>query len=464
MIRTITSAIDRNRIAHAFLLTGIRGVGKTTTARIIAKALNCIGKDGQGGPTAEPCGECEHCTGIAEDRHMDVIEMDAASHTGVGDIRELIETVHYMPASARYKVYIIDEVHMLSNSAFNALLKTLEEPPPHVKFIFATTETRKIPVTILSRCQRFDLRRVEAHTLAEHLATICKQENAQADPEALALIAGAAEGSVRDALSLLDQAMAHSESSITANDIHEMLGLADHGAIYELLEHIFAGKTAEALDALNHLYAAGADPLLLLQDMLEAVHFITRLKVVPSLKDDPSLPEVLRSQGHALAEKLSMPAVSRAWQMLLKGVEEAKNAPLPLTAVEMTLIRLAYAADLPTPDAIIRQLKEKPANAPASSPSSTPSPSTSATPRHPVTTTATAHALQAEPFAAPQELETTLHSFEEVVALFEEHKEILLCSTLRQYARVVSFADGRIELENAKELPDNFCLKFHKPL
>ncbi|MDE3061315.1 MAG: DNA polymerase III subunit gamma/tau, partial [Pseudomonadota bacterium] len=347
LVRTLTNAIETGRIAHAFLLTGIRGVGKTTTARIIARALNC-----EQGPTISPCGTCANCTMIAEDRHMDVIEMDAASHTGVGDIRELIDTVRYLPGSARYKVYIIDEVHMLSTSAFNALLKTLEEPPPHVKFIFATTEARKIPVTILSRCQRFDLKRVPLETLATHLANICAKEQVQAEEEALKIMAVAAEGSVRDALSLLDQAI--TRGPITAASVRQMLGSADNTATFRLLETLLVGDIAGALAELRRQYADGADPLLIVQDALEVTHLITRVKVTPAALADVSLSEHDRAAAKAMADKLAMPVLTRLWQMWLKGIGEVRMAPMPLAALEMLLVRIAYAAELPTPAEVIR--------------------------------------------------------------------------------------------------------------
>ncbi len=353
LVRTLGNAIQSGRIAHAFLLTGIRGVGKTTTARIIARALNCIGKDGSGGATIKPCGVCSNCKMIGEDRHVDVLEMDAASHTGVGDIRELIDTVRYLPTSARYKVYIIDEVHMLSTSAFNALLKTLEEPPPHVKFIFATTESRKIPVTILSRCQRFDLKRIDMETLAAHLAKICGKENVEADEAALKIIATAAEGSVRDSLSLLDQAIAAGET-ITAPAVRRMIGASDNTATFRLLETLLKGDVAGALAEIRAQYGAGADPLLIVQDALEVTHLITRVKVAPAALSDVSLSEHDRVAAKAMADRLPMAQLTRLWQMLLKGISEVRLAPSPIAALEMLLVRIAYAAQLPTPAEVIR--------------------------------------------------------------------------------------------------------------
>ncbi|MBT7294675.1 MAG: DNA polymerase III subunit gamma/tau, partial [Rhodospirillaceae bacterium] len=336
LVRTVTNAIRTGRLAHAFLLTGVRGVGKTSTARILARALNCTGAEGQdSGPTADPCGACEHCLAIAEDRHVDVLEMDAASHTGVDDMRELIDGVRYRPTSARYKVYIVDEVHMLSKQAFNALLKTLEEPPPHAKFIFATTEVRKLPVTVLSRCQRFDLRRVDAETLAAHFQSVAEKENAEIDSAAIRLIARAADGSVRDGLSLLDQAIAHGAGAAGEAEVRDMLGLADRARVFELFEAVMKGEIAAALDLLNEQYNAGADPITVLEDMLELTHWLTRVKLVPSVAEEPGIPEIERRLGQEMTAKLAMPELTRAWQMLLKGLGEARAAPHALMAVEM---------------------------------------------------------------------------------------------------------------------------------
>jgi DNA polymerase-3 subunit gamma/tau len=362
LVRTLSNAFATRRIAHAFMLTGVRGVGKTTTARIIARALNCIGPDGKRtDPTIHPCGVCEPCVAIAESRHVDVQEMDAASHTGIDDIREIIEGVRYAPASARYKVYIIDEVHMLSKAAFNGLLKTLEEPPPHVKFIFATTEIRKVPVTVLSRCQRFDLRRIETAELVGLLSGISNKEAVKISRDALALIARAAEGSARDGLSLLDQAIAHGEGAeITADAVRDMLGLADRGRVLDLFEKVMGGKVAEALGDLNGLYDHGADPLAVMQDLLEIVHFLTRVKVAPGAEGffDGGSSEAKRVAE--MAAKLSVPSLTRAWQMLLKGLLEVRDAMRPMAACEMALIRLAYAADLPPTDKLVRDLLDSP--------------------------------------------------------------------------------------------------------
>jgi len=358
LVRTLTNAIQSGRIAQAFMLTGVRGVGKTTTARIIARALNCIGPDGRGGPTISPCGVCDPCQAIAQDRHVDVLELDAASNTSVNDMREIIGGVRYAPVSARYKLYIIDEVHMLSNSAFNALLKTLEEPPSHVKFVFATTEIRKVPVTVLSRCQRFDLRRVATPVLIEHFGRIAGKEGVTVEPEALALVARAADGSVRDGLSLLDQAIAlGSGATVTALQVRDMLGLADRAQVLDLFEATVSARPAEALELAGELHRSGADPLMVLRDLLDYSHFLTRLKVLPALAENPALPEAERRRGAELARALAMPSLTRVWQLLLKGLGEVQLAPVPQQALEMVLIRLAYAAALPPPAELIRQLE-----------------------------------------------------------------------------------------------------------
>ena len=369
MVQTLTNAIRLGRLAHAFILTGVRGVGKTTTARIIARGLNCIGPGGTGEPTPEPCGECEHCRAISEDRHVDVLEMDAASRTGVDDIRELIEGVRYRPTAARYKVYIIDEVHMLSKNAFNALLKTLEEPPEHVKFIFATTEVRKIPVTVLSRCQRFDLRRVDIDTLVRHFAAVAKEEGVGITEAALHLIARAADGSVRDGLSLLDQAITDSsEPQISEDAVRGMLGLADRTVTFDMLDAVMRGDVAAALDYMAEQYHSGADPAVMLADLLELTHWLTRLKVVADVADAPGVPEAERVRGREMAAKLSMAALTRVWQMLLKGLDEARMAPSPLLAAEMVVVRLAYAADLPTPAEAVKALAQPAPGTPGPNP------------------------------------------------------------------------------------------------
>ncbi len=360
MVRTLKNAFAADRIAHAFVMTGVRGVGKTTTARIIAKGLNCVGPDGTGGPTTEPCGQCEACRAIAEGRHVDVMEMDAASRTGVGDIREIIDSVHYRAASARYKIYIIDEVHMLSTSAFNALLKTLEEPPAHVKFIFATTEIRKVPVTVLSRCQRFDLKRIEPEVMMAHLTRVATAEGASLAPDALALITRAAEGSVRDAMSLMDQAIAHGAGETSAAQVRAMLGLADRGRVLDLFDMIMTGDAAGALSELAAQYADGADPMAVLRDLAEITHWVSVIKVTPDAANDPTTPPDERTRGLDMAEKLPMRVLSRMWQMLLKALEEVPLAPNAMMAAEMAVIRLTHVADLPDPEKLIRELQANP--------------------------------------------------------------------------------------------------------
>lgn len=356
LVRTLTNAIETGRLAHAFLLTGVRGVGKTSTARIIARALNCTGPDGTGGPTPAPCGVCETCRLIVEDRHVDVLEMDAASRTGVNDIREIIEGVRYRPVGARFKIYIIDEVHMLSTSAFNALLKTLEEPPPHVKFIFATTELRKVPVTVLSRCQRFDLKRVEPEVLTAHFARIAGIEGAEIDEAALALIARAADGSVRDGLSLLDQAIAHGAGAVTEIQVRDMLGLADRAVVIDLLDRTLGGDIAAALDIMEDQARAGADPAVIVEDMLALVHLMTRVKLAGADGRGPVLTASERGAATRIAGRIGMAHLGRAWQMLMKGLSEVRMAPVPQAAAEMVVIRLAHAADLPDPAELARML------------------------------------------------------------------------------------------------------------
>ncbi len=360
LVQTLTNAIESGRVAHAFMLTGVRGVGKTTTARIIAKALNYTGADGTAGPTTGPTDDCETCRAISEDRHPDVMEMDAASRTGVGDIREILDGVRYAPTSARYKVYIIDEVHMLSTSAFNALLKTLEEPPPHVKFIFATTEIRKVPVTVLSRCQRFDLRRVDPETLQKHYTNVCAKENVTVEDEAISMIARAADGSVRDGLSILDQAMALAQGTITADQVRGMLGLADRGQLLDLMEHILSGKIEPCLETAANLYRVGADPETILNDLLDITHLMSKFQAVkaPPATVEPNMASAERARASDMATKAGIPALNRVWQILLKGIGELQYAPNPQAAAEMILIRLCYASDLPDPATVLKQLKD----------------------------------------------------------------------------------------------------------
>ncbi len=455
MVRTLSNAIATGRIAHAFILTGVRGVGKTTTARILARALNCIGPNGTGGPTVSPCGVCEPCRAIAEDRHVDVMEMDAASRTGVDDIRELTDGVRYKPVAARFKIYVIDEVHMLSKNAFNALLKTLEEPPPDVKFIFATTEIHKVPITVLSRCQRFSLRRVPVELLVAHYTRIAAAEAVTAEPAAIALIARAADGSVRDGLSLLDQAIALGAGTIGEALVREMLGIADRGLVFDLIEAALGGDAPASLRGMTALYEGGADPVMVLQDLLELVHFITRLKLSPGAgADDPALAGE-RTRGLALAEHLTIPALARAWQMLLKGIGEAQSAPSPIEAAEMVLVRLAYVADLPSPGELVRALDgQRAQGAPAAA---APPPRTAIVvpardpqPRA-MAVAAPAPAPQPQPVAAPAAPDP--QSFLEVVELFDKQREAVLRSHLYGNAHLVHFEPGRIELRPTEAAP-----------
>ena len=465
MVRTLRNAFAADRIHHAFIMTGIRGTGKTTTARIIAKGLNCIGADGQGGPTTEPCGHCEHCRAITEGRHVDVLEMDAASRTGVDDIREIIASVAYRAASARYKIYIIDEVHMLSNNAFNALLKTLEEPPAHVKFIFATTEIRKVPVTVLSRCQRFDLRRIEPEVMIAHLDRVAKLEGGQVAPDALALITRAAEGSVRDAMSLMDQAISHGAGETSADQVRAMLGLADRARVLDLFDHIMRGDAAAALTELAGQYADGADPMAVLRDLAEITHWLSVTKITPEAGNDPTLSPEERDRGAAMAGRLPMRVLTRAWQMLLKALEEVAQAPNAMMAAEMAIIRLTHVADLPSPDEILRKWKDveppkdggaggmrggagkatlAPQNAGASAPGG-------AVPRG-------AGGPQAALARAAPAL-AQYPDFMAVVALIREKRDMALLVEVETTLRLVKYSPGRIEFQPTPEAAPNLAAR-----
>ncbi len=360
LVKTLTNAINTNRLAHAYIFTGIRGVGKTSTARIFAKSLNCLGPDGKAIlPQVKPCGVCENCRAIAEDRHIDVIEMDAASRTGVDDIREIIDGVQYKPSSARYKVYIIDEVHMLSKNAFNALLKTLEEPPPYVKFIFATTEIRKVPPTVLSRCQRFDLPRVDLETLSKHFKHICQLENVKIDDDSISIIAKTADGSVRDGMSFLDQVISNCEGDISVDKVSKILGLAGKGVVFDLYDNIMSANIEKAVQIIDEQYNLGVDPVLILTDLLEITHFITRVKITPKSVDLLPITPAEQEKISQLASKLSIATLARIWQMLLKGFEELSRVPNVLSAVEMIIIRLAYIGMMPSPNEILAKIENQ---------------------------------------------------------------------------------------------------------
>jgi DNA polymerase-3 subunit gamma/tau len=456
-VRILRSAFALNRIAHAFMLTGVRGVGKTTTARIIARALNCIGPDGQGGPTPDPCGVCDNCRAILADRHPDVIEMDAASRTGVDDVREIIEATRFRPMQARTKVFIIDEVHMLSRNAFNALLKTLEEPPPHVKFVFATTEIRKVPVTVLSRCQRFDLRRIPINLLITLYGKVAAAEKIDVEPEALRTIARAADGSVRDGLSLLDQAIAQGDGQrVTAHAVAEMLGTADRGMIFDLMAAIMEGRPADAMDITDRATRDGADLGVVIGDMLELTHTLSRIKTNPKILDSFELPELERTRGKDLAEKLSIPSLGRAWQMLLKGVSEVEAAPDRRAAAEMILLRLCHVAELPPPGDLVRRLQANPpaATAQLSSPGGGGGGGARA-----VAGGGGIAVAEAAPAAAPR-----LASFRDVLALAASERELLLHGHLLHSVHLVRFAPPVIELRPHADAPRDLAASLSKLL
>ncbi len=461
MVRTLKNAFEADRIAQAFIMTGIRGTGKTTTARIIAKGMNCIGPDGSGGPTTEPCGQCEHCVAIMEGRHVDVMEMDAASRTGVNDIREIIDSVRYRAASARYKIYIIDEVHMLSTSAFNALLKTLEEPPEHVKFIFATTEIRKVPVTVLSRCQRFDLRRIEPEDMIGLLRKIADAEGAQIAEDALSLITRAAEGSARDATSLLDQAISHGAGETSADQVRAMLGLADRGRVLDLMDMILRGDAAGALTELSGQYAEGADPLAVLRDLAEITHWVSVVKITPDAAEDPTVSPDERARGQQMAEALPMRVLTRMWQMLLKALEEVSAAPNAMMAAEMAVIRLTHVADLPSPEELIKRLQDSPPlpnggpdkgiGAPGHAPAA---PQAAARPAY---ATSGIGGNAGGPTAAPaQDVQAALArypTFEHVVELIRANRDVKLLVEVENGVRLVSYQPGRIEFAPTDNAP-----------
>jgi DNA polymerase-3 subunit gamma/tau len=454
MVRTLSNAFESGRIAQAYILTGVRGVGKTTTARILARALNYEPAEGGGAPTLNMPVLGRHCEAIMEGRHIDVIEMDAASHNGVDDVRQITDAVRYTPVNARYKIYILDEVHMLSTAAFNALLKTLEEPPAHAKFIFATTEIRKVPVTVLSRCQRFDLRRVDADVLTEHLAGIAGTEKISAEPEALAMIARAAEGSVRDALSILDQAMAHGDAKVAAEDVRGMLGLADRTRVIDLFEALMKGDIAAALGEFRAQYDTGAEPAVVIADLAEFTHLVTRFKLVPDSKNDKSLVEAEKKRGSEFAGQLSIRSLSRTWQILTKGLGEVNGSEKPMQAAEMVLVRLAYASDLPTPDEALRMWKD--GSGAVSAGGAAPKGAPTSAPR---LSLAAEGGSRARPVAqAEYAVETAasgprLASLEDVAALAAEKRDLKIKHAVENYLRLVRIQEGRLEIALAANAP-----------
>jgi DNA polymerase-3 subunit gamma/tau len=470
LVKTLAQGIERNRLPHAFLLHGIRGVGKTTTARILAKALNCVGVDGCGAPTPDPCGVCASCVAILEDHHLDVLEMDAASRTGVDDVREVIEAARYKAVNARYKIYIIDEVHMLSKSAFNALLKTLEEPPPHVKFIFATTEIRKVPETVLSRCMRFDLSRVEPKVLFGHFMAIIEKEGLTIEEEALSLIVRAAGGSVRDGLSLLDQAIALSEGVITSVTVRDMLGLVDRGLVFALLTALLKGHVGEALLQIRGLYDRGGDPVVLTEDLLDLVYWLTCLKAAPHLQEDVTWPESDRRQGVEIVQALSLPALMRVWQVLHKGYEEVARSPLPSQALEMVLVRVGYLSDLPQAEELLGAIQGFPRSSPGVVPVAASAPlepleslekpvelpvSIKEGPVAQVLTPSETQPSVEAPALSPSSLAPS--TFESLLEMLQEAKEPILYSNVLQDIHLISYAPGvmtiRLADAAAKTLP-----------
>ncbi len=459
MVRTLRNAFEADRIAQAFIMTGIRGVGKTTTARIIAKGMNCTGLDGTGGPTIEPCGQCENCVSIAEGRHVDVIEMDAASNTGVDNIREaIIGSVAYAPTRARYKIYIIDEVHMLSKSAFNALLKTLEEPPAHVKFIFATTEIRQVPVTVLSRCQRFDLRRIEPEDMMAMLARIAKAEGAEIADDALALITRAAEGSARDAQSLLDQAISHGAGVTTADQVRAMLGLADRARVMDLFDMIMKGDASAALTELAQQYADGADPMAVLRDLAEITHWVSVIKITPEAVEDPTIGPDERMRGQALAGGLPIRVLSRMWQMLLKAIEEVGQAPNAMMAAEMAVIRLTHVADLPSPEELVKKLADTPPPPMPPSGGGAPAPQGGNAPQARGSYAPSGAGGNggggAMALAVGQETALAQYAtFESVVALVRANRDVKLLVEIETGLRLARYEPGRIEFTPTPDAP-----------
>ena len=469
MVRTLKNAFEADRIAQAFMMTGIRGVGKTTTARIIAKGMNCIGLNGETGPTTNPCGKCEHCIAISEGRHVDVLEMDAASRTGVDDIREIIDSVHYRAASARFKIYIIDEVHMLSNNAFNALLKTLEEPPAHVKFIFATTEIRKVPVTVLSRCQRFDLRRIEPEEMIKMLQNIAKLEKASISDEALALITRASEGSARDAQSLLDQAISHGAGETSVDQVRAMLGLADRGRVMDLFEFIMKGQPKEALNEIGSQYSDGASPIAIMRDLAEVTHWVSVIKINPEAVNDPTVSPDEKTRGQAFSETLPMRVLTRTWQLLLKSLEEISSAPNPMMAAEMAIIRITHISDSPTPEELIKKLtntqtegtatqKLNPTNTVNSSGQSIYKPFQKSEINSSENNGNTALAIDTETLAIQYP------TFESVLEIIRKFRDMKLLIDVENSIRLNSYLPGRIEFTPTEDAPKDLAQRLGRLL
>jgi len=462
LVRTLSNAIESGRLAHAFMLTGVRGIGKTTTARIIARALNC-----EKGPTVNPCGECEQCKAIAQDRNLDVIEMDAASSNSVEDIRNIIDSVQYAPVAGRYKIFILDEVHMLSKAAFNALLKTLEEPPAHVKFVFATTEIRKVPVTVLSRCQRFDLRRIGADVLEEYFSELLEKEGVKAEQGAIALIARAADGSCRDGLSLLDQAISLEQKNITQEQIRNMLGLVDRSITLDLFETIMQGDSEKSLSHLDELYKAGADSLMVLQDLLELTHYITKVKVAPEVSKDQALPEAERVRGLEFSQKLSIPSLTRTWQMLLKGIAELQQAFNPQLALEMLIIRLLHVSNKQTPNDLMKKMGDNNSMSPVAGGGGKPigggSPKGGG-----ATIMSVVSAISSSIAPAFVESDTAvqanINNFQDVVSLFGKNREIVLQTQIRNFVHLVKFEQGHLSVRIDEGAPRNLYGEISKKL
>ncbi|MBR6409032.1 MAG: DNA polymerase III subunit gamma/tau [Alphaproteobacteria bacterium] len=444
LVQTLKNAIENNRLHHAYILTGIRGVGKTTTARLIARALNCTGLDGKGGPTIHPCGACENCKAIAAGRHIDVLELDAASRTGVDDMRELLAGVQYKPTNARYKVYIIDEVHMLSKGAFNALLKTLEEPPAHVKFIFATTEIRKVPVTILSRCQRFDLERLTIETLVELFKKVLASEKIEAEEEALQIVAKAADGSARDGLSMLDQAIVLGNGKVKVDTVSEMIGLADRTKTLSLFEDLVSGNMEKVLENVRAQYVSGASPEIILKDLIDITHMLAKAKIVPSSMNSALMSENERTLSQKLAQNISIAVLSKIWQMMIKGLSELNNAPLANDALEMILIRISYSANLPTPSEILEELKKKPLNEPV------------------VLKRAQVNPKEDKQEAEPVQNNGRFQKIEDLMAYLEEHKKLLLLYALKNDVSIEHFESGKMSITISEKTAPDFVGNLQK--